>query len=97
MNMADLQKDFYRRFNDAASRLTSGRCGMLCALLGYPRLSGAKSLTCSISMGVTALARRLDSGYIKLESTDLDISFNYSLSDAFRGENKAEREILSII
>lgn len=97
MNMVNLQLDFYRRFNDAASRLTYNRCGMLCTLLGSPNLSGAKSLTCSLSMGVTAVARRLDSGYVKLESTDSNISLNYSVKDAFKGENKPEREILSLI
>lgn len=97
MNMVNLQMDFYRRFNDAASRLTSSRIGMLCTLLGSPDLSGAKSLTCSLSMGITAIARRLDSGYIKLESTDSNISLNYNVMDAFKGENKPEREILSLI
>ena len=97
MNMVNLQLDFYRRFNDAASRLTYSRSGMLCTLLGFPDLGGASSLTCSLSMGVTAVARRLDSGYIKLESTDSNVSTSYNLKDAFTGENKPERTLLSLI
>ena len=97
MNMVNLQLDFYRRFNDAASRLTYSRSGMLCTLLGFPGISGASSLTCSLSMGVTAAARRLDSGYIKLESTDSNVSVSCNLKDALTGKNKPERELLSLI
>ena len=97
MNMVDLQLDFYRRFNDAAARLYFGRSGMLCTLLGNPELSGAASLTCALSMGVTAAARRLDCGYIKIESTASNTCTRYSVSESFRGANKTERSMRELI
>ena len=93
MNMVELQLDFYRRCSDAAAKLHMSRCGTLCTLLGLPEIAGAASVTCSLSMGVTVLARRLDSGYLKIESTASDICKMFSLSDAFKGSNKPEREI----
>ncbi len=93
MNMVDLQLDFYRRYNDAAAKLYISRCGTLCTLMGLPNIPGTSSITCALSMGVTVLARKLNSGYIKLENTSSDICKMFSLSNAFNGKNKPEREI----
>lgn len=96
MNMVDLQLDFYRRYNDGASRLHISRRGTLCTLLGTTDIYGAASITCALSMGVTVLARRLDSGYIKVESTDTAVCHMYPIAEVFKGANKAEREMRTV-
>lgn len=96
MNMVNLQLDFYKRFDDAASRLIFAKSGYLLPLIGSPMLPGTKSLCCTLSMGVTVAARRLDSGKIEIESTDSNACVSYDIKDAFRGENKSEREMLEL-
>lgn len=96
MNMVNLQLDFYRRFNDAASRLVFGKSGYLLPLLGIPALHGSKSISCTLSMGVAAVARRLNSGQIKIESTNNNVCTCYNLKELFRGENNPERTMLEL-
>lgn len=81
MNNVELQLDFYRRFNDAASYLTVSKCGLALPLLGLPELNTATSLTCELSMGVTAAVRKLDCGMLKVENTAHNTCTLYNLND----------------
>lgn len=96
MNSVDLQLDFYRRFNDAASRLVITESRYMLPLLGTPHLSGSKFIGCSLSMGVRAAARRLNSGMILIENTKSSIGESYNINELFRSDTAADRKILSL-
>ena len=70
MNKQKLFTDFTKRFNAQTPRLIYTHAGALCTLLGDVRLT---SITCTLTAGVTAAARRSQSGYIRLESTDTNV------------------------
>ncbi len=84
MNNVELQLDFYRRFNDAASYLSISKSGLVLPLLGLPSLNGTKSLMCELSMGITAAARKLDCGMLKIENTAHNTCTLYSLCNNSR-------------
>lgn len=96
MNTVELQLDFYRRFNDAASYLTISQSGLLCSLLGHAALNGSRSLNCTLSMGVRAALRRLDSGTIKVENTQHNTCAIYDIRNAFTGNSRQEAKIRQI-
>lgn len=81
MNNVELQLDFYRRFNDAASYLSLSKSGLALPLLGLPSLNGTKSLICELSMGVSVAARKLDCGMLKIENTAHNSCTLYSLCE----------------
>lgn len=96
MNLVELQLDFYRRFNEAASKLILSKGNLLCTLLGHEKIAYAKSITCGLSMGVTAAARRLDGGLIKLESTHDNLCTIFRIGDISPSDSPYTRDLLSI-
>ncbi|HIT85142.1 MAG TPA: hypothetical protein IAA60_04450 [Candidatus Ornithomonoglobus intestinigallinarum] len=74
MDIALMKQDFYKRFSGGEGYLRAEKCGLLCTLLGFPRIKGALSLTYPLSVGVTGLCRPTGSDSLNLESTGSDVS-----------------------
>ena len=77
MNLTELKKDFYKRYEESEKFMHFTSCGLLCTLLGHTDIETAPSLTCTLSMRVQMFARKLGGQQIQIESTMSDESLAY--------------------
>lgn len=91
MNLPELKKDFYQRYNQSDSFLHFCSNGILCELLGYTNIEYAPSLTFTLSMRIQMFARKLGGNLINIESTKSDGCLSYHLgtpAQLFRGHDR---------
>lgn len=97
MNLPELKKDFYHRFNSSDNFLHFTANGLLCALLGYTDIEYAPSLTFTLSMRIQMFSRKMGGGLINIEESSTNKCFSYHLgtpSKLFRGKEKFIAELV---
>lgn len=97
MDLTELKKDFYKRFNASDNFLYFTANGVLCTLLGCNETEYTPALSCTLSMGVKMFARRLDGGVINIQENTEDQSLSYIFSansEHFHGRNREFAKII---
>lgn len=79
MNLPELKKDFYKRLGPSDRFLYFTSNGLLCTLLGHSEIDGTPFISCSLSMGIKMLARRLGGNMVNIQniSNNQAIAYNY--------------------
>lgn len=98
MNLPELKKDFYKRFDPSDNFLHFTSNGLLCDLLGHSCVENAPSLTCALSMRVQMSARRLGSNMINIQDVSSAQAFSYTFgspSELLRGENERTAKLIN--
>lgn len=88
MNTTELKTDFYKRFNESASRLIFTHTSLPCCLLGDLNIKTMPSVACGLSMGVNVMARHISSGMIKLENTASNICSITYMEDLLKHKSR---------
>lgn len=93
MNRTELKNDFYKRFSSSPQSLVFSKTGLLCTLLGHSEIKYSEFLSCTLSMCVQAMGRRLDGGTVKLENTKVGVCTVFRLNDLM-SEKKSLYDIM---
>lgn len=97
MNLPELKKDFYQRFNSSDNFLHFTANGLLCTLLGYTDIDYAPSLTFTLSMRIQMFARKTGGKLVNIEDTASDKCLSYHFGTPpklFRGKEKFIAELI---
>lgn len=97
MNLPELKKDFYQRFNQSDDFLHFTANGLLCTLLGHTEIEDAPSLTFTLSMRVQMFARKIGGNLVNIEDSASDKCLSYHFGTPpklFRGREKFIAELI---
>lgn len=98
LNLTEIKQDFYKRYNASDNFLHFTSNGLLCVLLGCCDIENAPSLSCTLSMRVQMLARKLDSNIIKIQDADTNKCLSYipgTSPELFQGMDRKFAQLIS--
>lgn len=97
MDLSEIKEKYYIRYGESNNYLHYLYTGALCNLLGHAEISHAPSLTCTLSMGITMLARSLSGNAVKVQDVNSDKKLTYvppSPPAMFKGRERDTAEII---
>lgn len=97
MNINEIKRVFYQRYDTSKDFLHYTFTGSLCPLLGYREYINAPFLSCSLSMGIGMFARRQGSNIITLQNTVSDRHFIYEKTMPYTIFKGGERDIAKLL
>ena len=97
LTLSELKEDFYKRYLPSSNYLHYTENGILCPLLGHPKLDDAPSVSCALSMGVRMFARALGGEVIKVQNHASDKYLTYNFSDKLAPRRGIDAETIRLI
>lgn len=97
MNINEIKRVFYRRYDTSKSFLHYTFTGKLCCLLGHEEFINASFISCPLSMGIGMFARRQGANIINIQSAVSDRFFVYEKNmptEMFGGNEKNTAALL---
>lgn len=81
MNDTQLQQDFYKRYGISKNRVSFSKTGLLCNLIGDSQIKDFPFISCTLSMCIRTMGRRLDNKLVRLENTQTGTYDIYRLDE----------------
>ena len=81
VNDTQLQQDFYKRYGISKNRVSFSKTGLLCNLIGDSQIKDFPFISCTLSMCIRTMGRRLDNKLVRLENTQTGTYDIYRLDE----------------
>lgn len=81
MNTEYLEQEFKKRFSDTDKRIVIARSGLLCPLMGFYNIPGARVMTCMLSMSSYTAMRKFKTDIARIQNLSDNVCIINSIHD----------------